>query len=119
MQSRISKVPVDTMAGAMCITKAQKIQTIYSKKTNKRNMHLKWKGNDIMKNKYNVGDKVRAKIHYQNDKRTEVDAVIIGIELENDNVDYKIKFDATPIEKEQGCTGCEGYVNEIDIIKRN
>ena len=88
-------------------------------KTNKRNMHLKWKGNDIMKNKYNVGDKVRAKIHYQNDKRTAVDAVIIGIELENDNVDYKIKFDATPIEKEQGCTGCEGYVNEIDIIKRN
>ncbi len=41
MQSRISKVPVDTMVGAMCITKAQKIQTIYSKKTNKRNMKNK------------------------------------------------------------------------------
>ena len=41
MQSRISKVPVDTMAGAMCITKAQKIQIIYSKKENKRNMKNK------------------------------------------------------------------------------
>ena len=28
-----------------------------------------------MKNKYNIGDKVKTKIHYQNDKRKEVEAI--------------------------------------------
>lgn len=36
-----------------------------------------------MQNKYNIGDKVKTKIHYQNDKRKEVEAIIVGVELEN------------------------------------
>ena len=35
-------------------------------------------------NKYNVGDRVKTKIHYQNDKRKVVEAIIIGVELENE-----------------------------------
>ena len=34
-----------------------------------------------MVNKYNLSDKVRTKIHYENDNREEVDAFIRGIEL--------------------------------------
>ena len=34
-----------------------------------------------MVNKYNLCDKVRTKIHYENDNRKEVDAFIRGIEL--------------------------------------
>ena len=44
-------------------------------------------------NKYNVGDRVKTKIHYQNDKRKVVEAIIIGVELENEtNIKYKIEF---------------------------
>lgn len=32
-----------------------------------------------MVNKYNLSDKVRTKIHYENDNREEVDAFIRGI----------------------------------------
>ena len=70
-----------------------------------------------MKNKYNIGDKVKTKIYYQNDTRKEVEAVIIGVELDNETyVKYKIKFEPEELDKEQGCTGCEGYINETDII---
>lgn len=71
-----------------------------------------------MKNKYGVGDKIKTRIHYRNDSRTEVDAVIIDIMPEKDKVDYKIEFDGTPMEKTHGCLGCEGYINENDIISR-
>ena len=72
-----------------------------------------------MRNKYNVGDKVRAKINYLNDRRKEVEAAILGVELERgtDKVKYKIHFEPEYWEKEQGCTGCEGYINEDDIIE--
>lgn len=70
-----------------------------------------------MINKYNIGDKIKTRIHYKNDPRTEIDATIIGIELENNNIKYKIKFDATPAKVRLGCTECEGYVAEDDIIK--
>ncbi len=72
-----------------------------------------------MQSKYNVGDKVRAKIHYQNDRRKEVEATILGVELENktDNVKYKIHFEPEEYDKEQGCTGCEGYVYQDDVIE--
>lgn len=72
-----------------------------------------------MKNKYNIGDKVKTKIHYLNDKRKEVEAIILSVELENktNNVKYKIKFEPGEFDKEQGCTGCEGYVNQDDIIQ--
>ena len=70
-----------------------------------------------MKNKYNIGDKVKTKIHYQNDKRKEVEAIVLGIELENKtNIKYKIEFEPEKLDKELGCTGCEGYINESDII---
>ena len=70
-----------------------------------------------MKNKYNIGDKVKTKIHYQNDKRKEVEAIVLGIELENKtNIKYKIEFEPEETDKELGCTGCEGYINESDII---
>ena len=57
---------------------------------------------------YNIGDKVRTKIHYQNDNRTEVKAIIRGIELDNntDAVSYKIRFEPDEFDKNQGCTGC-------------
>ena len=47
-----------------------------------------------MKNKYNIGDKVKTKIHYQNDKRKEVEAIVLGIELGNEtNIKYRIEFE--------------------------
>ena len=69
--------------------------------------------------KYNIGDKVRTKIHYLNDSRTEVEAVIRGIELENetDKVKCKIWFEPDEFHKKQGSTGCYGYINQDDIIE--
>lgn len=70
-----------------------------------------------MKNKYNIGEKIKTKIHYQNDKRKNVEAVILAIVLENDeNVKYKIEFDPDERHRVQGCTGCIGYVSQDDII---
>lgn len=68
--------------------------------------------------KYNIGDKVKTKIYYQNDSRTEVEAIIRGIELEDetDNVKCKIWFEPDEFSKNQGCTGCSGYVNQDDIL---
>ena len=69
-------------------------------------------------NKYNAGDRVKTKIHYQNDKRKVVEAIIIGVELENEtNIKYKIEFEPEELYKKQGCTGCEGYIDESDIIE--
>ena len=70
-------------------------------------------------NKYNVGDRVKTKIHYQNDKRKVVEAIIISVELENEtNIKYKIEFEPPEeFDKKQGCTGCEGYIDESDIIE--
>lgn len=69
--------------------------------------------------KYNIGDKVRTKISYKNDSRTEVEAIIRGIELENetDKVKYKIWFEPDKFHKKQGSTGCCGYINQDDIIE--
>ena len=74
-----------------------------------------------MLNKYNLGDKVRTKIHYENDKRREVDAIIRGMEIVDgtDNIKYKIWFDAEESSKKQGCTGCMGYVEQEDIWRLN
>ena len=56
-------------------------------------------------NKYNAGDRVKTKIHYQNDKRKVVEAIIIGVELENEtNIKYKIEFEPEELDKELGCT---------------
>ena len=72
-----------------------------------------------MDNKYNIGNKVRTKIYYQNDRRKEVEATILSVETENTtaNVKYKICFEPEELDKEQGCTGCEGYINENDILE--
>lgn len=70
-----------------------------------------------MTNKYNIGDKIKANIHYQNDSRTEVEAVIRGIELEDDNtIRYKIFFNSDNYCKDKGCSGCIGYIEQNDII---
>ena len=71
----------------------------------------------MMKNKYNIGDKVRTKIHYANDQRKEVEAVIHGVELDGNIIKYNIHFDANEYDKEYGCTGCIGYVGEEDILE--
>lgn len=54
-----------------------------------------------MVNKYNLCDKVRTKIHYENDNRKEVDAFIRGIELvdETDEIRYKIWFESDKFDK--------------------
>lgn len=54
-----------------------------------------------MVNKYNLCDKVRTKIHYENDNRKEVDAFIRGIELvdETDGIRYKIWFESDKFDK--------------------
>lgn len=70
--------------------------------------------------KYKIGDKVRTKIHYTNDERSEVDALIIGMTVDekNDCIKYKIRFEPTSFNKKLGSTGCEGIVYEDDIIKQ-
>ena len=71
----------------------------------------------MAKVKYNIGDEVRTKIHYMNDKRTEVDAVIRGIDLDDTGtVRYKIHFESDEYHKKQGSTGCEGYIKQDDIL---
>lgn len=69
-----------------------------------------------MKNKYNVGDKVRTKINYYNDRRKKVDATILEVVIEEDNVSYMIGFEARVYDKKHGCTGCKGFVDQDDII---
>lgn len=71
-----------------------------------------------MVNKYNLCDKVRTKIHYENDNRKEVDAFIRGIELvdETDEIRYKIWFELDKFDKKLGSTGCIGYISQEDII---
>ena len=67
-----------------------------------------------MVNKYNLCDKVRTKIHYENDNRKEVDAFIRGIELvdETDEIRYKIWFESDKFDKKLGCTGSIGYISQ-------
>lgn len=71
-----------------------------------------------MINKYNLCDKVRTKIHYENDNRKEVDAFIRGIELVDgtDEIRYKIWFEPEEFHKKLGSTGCTGYISQEDII---
>lgn len=72
-----------------------------------------------MRNKYNIGDKVRTKIYYQNDRRKEVEATILAVELESttNKLKYKIGFEPDDCYKKQGCTGCHGYVYQDDVIE--
>ncbi len=68
--------------------------------------------------KCDIGTKVRTKIHYMNDPRSEVDAVICGIEIdgEKNTIKYKIHIEPTKDDMEMGCTGRIGYVDQDDII---
>ena len=72
-----------------------------------------------MKKYLSIGDTVLTKIHYKNDRRTEIEAIICGINIDgiNGNVSYKISFEPDNIRKKQGSTGCIGYVSQNDIIK--
>lgn len=71
-----------------------------------------------MLNQYNLFDKVKARVHFQNDTRKEIEAIIMGIVYDENNIKYRIEFDPTDIEKVQGCTGCVGYVDEKDIVEK-
>lgn len=68
--------------------------------------------------KYDIGTKVRTKIHYMNDPRDEVDAVVCGIEIngEKNKIKYKIHMEPTKEDREMGCTGSVGYVDQDDIL---
>lgn len=70
-------------------------------------------------NKYNIHDRILTRINYINDRREQVEAIIIGIDYneESKSIRYKIKFEPSDILRKQGCMGSEGYVNEKDIIK--
>ena len=55
----------------------------------------------LEKVKYDVGTKVRAKIHYLNDPRSEVEAVICGIEIDGKKNKIKYKIDIPPTEEDR------------------
>lgn len=67
----------------------------------------------------NIGDKVRTKIHYENDSRREVEAVIYGVWLddETNTIKYEIHFEPDELHKNQGSTGCRGYIKQDDILE--
>ena len=72
-----------------------------------------------MLNKYNLGDRVRTKIHDENDSRTEVDGVIRGIEIDNVftlHIRYEIALCSSDAETILGCADGSMYVAEEDII---
>lgn len=77
--------------------------------------NLKYNISDI---KYRIGDRVIAKINYQNDPRNEVEAVICGVELDSDidRINYKIHMEPTEFDKKMGCTSYIGYVYQENIL---
>lgn len=68
--------------------------------------------------KYDVGNKVRAKVNYINDSRKEVEGIIRGIEIdgENNSIKYKLLIEPTDLDRKMGCTGSIGYVWQEDIL---
>lgn len=72
----------------------------------------------LEKVKYDIGTKVRAEIHYMNDPRSEVEAVICGIEIDvkKNKIKYMISIEPTEEEKEMGCTGSTGYIDQDNIL---
>lgn len=80
-----------------------------------RNLN-KMKQSNMGKNKYNIGDKVKAKIHYVNDSRREVEAIIIEIIENSYNIMYLIWFELDEIGKILGSTGGCCYIDQDDII---
>ncbi len=72
----------------------------------------------LEKVKYDIGTKVRTKVHFMNDRRREVEAVICGIEIdgEKNEIKYKIHMEPDEFDKKMGSTGSTGYVDQDDII---
>lgn len=69
--------------------------------------------------KYNIGERVRAKINYQNNSRKEVEATIIGIILDDEyGLRYKIHIPPEDFEREMGCEGDIGYVSDDQILEK-
>ena len=69
---------------------------------------------------YSIGDRVRTRIHYKNDSRSEVEAEIKNIVFgsNKDDIRYEIAFEADEnSRKKYGCTGCSGYVFQDDVIE--
>ena len=69
--------------------------------------------------KYDIGNKVRAKVNYMNGSRKEVDDVIRGIEIdgEENSIKYKLLIDPTDFDRKMGSTGSIGYVGQEDILE--
>ena len=69
--------------------------------------------------KYSIGDRVRTRIHYKNDSRSEVEAEIKNIVFgsNKDDIRYEIAFEGENSRKKYGCTGCSGYVFQDDVIE--
>lgn len=72
----------------------------------------------IIKNKYNISDRIKGKIWYGNGTRKEVEAIILGVEFVDkiDAIRYKVRFEPEEKDKKLGCTGCQGYILESNII---
>ena len=72
----------------------------------------------LEKVKYDIGTKVRTKVHFLNDSRKEVEAVICGITIdgEKDKIKYKIHMEPTEFYRSMGSTGSTGYVDQDDIL---
>lgn len=72
----------------------------------------------MRKNKYNIGDTVKANIKFKNDARENVDAVILGAMIveETNDIRYKIRFAPEDKDVKMGCESCTGFIMEQDIL---
>lgn len=72
----------------------------------------------LEKVKYDIGTRVRAKIHCMNDPRSEVDAVIceIVVDGKKNRIMYKIDVQPTEEDKKMGNTGGTVYIDQNDIL---
>lgn len=83
---------------------------------NEQNNGFKWFM--LEKVKYDIGTKVRTRIHFINDSRNKVEAVICGIVIdgESNKIEYKIHMEPTKFHKYMGSMGSTGYVDQEDIL---
>lgn len=73
----------------------------------------------LEKVKYDIGERVRAKVNYKNDPRKEVEGIICGVEIdgETNKIKYKINIELTEQDKNMGCAGGIGYISQEDILR--
>ena len=73
----------------------------------------------LEKVKYDIGNKVRAKVNYINDSLKEVNGVVRVIEIDGENniIRYQLHIEPAEFDKKMGCTGSIGYVDQDDILE--